>query len=107
MVVLSLDKKYLELYQSNEKKARVKVQKLVEKMYTQEEMAEESDLKEKLYQAQIKHKYKKVSKAQEDLNAFYERQNAASYAEISDSGKGYYILNYNRLGAKAEGIIQK
>ena len=38
MVVLSSDMKYLELYQSNRIKARVRVVKLVEQMFTQEEL---------------------------------------------------------------------
>lgn len=107
MVVLSLDMKYLELYQSNKLKARVKVIKLVEKMYTREELDEESEIIDRLQKAKMNKKLKKYRKAEEDLNAFKERAAANSYAEIEDSGKGYYILKYNHNGKKASGVIQK
>ena len=107
MVVLSQDMKFLELYQSNKLKARIKVIKLVEKMYTQEEIDEETEIIGRLQTAKMKKKLKKIREAEEDLIAFKERSAANSYAEIEDSGKGYYILKYNYNGKKATGIIQK
>jgi len=107
MVVLSEDMKYLELYQSNKIKARVKVVKLVEKMYTQEELNEEAEIIGRLQTAKMKKKLKKYREAEEDLVAFKQRAAANTYAEIEDSGKGYYILKYNCDGKKATGIIQK
>lgn len=107
MVVLSQDMKFLELYQSNKLKARVRVIKLVEKMYTQEELDEETEIIGRLQTAKIKKKLKKIREAEEDLIAFKERAAANSYAEIEDSGKGHYILKYNYNGKKATGIIQK
>ncbi len=107
MAVLSDNMKYIDLYQSNELKARVKVIKVVEKMYTNEELDEESKIIAKLQEAQRKQKLKKIKQAEEELIAFKEKCEANTYAEIYDSGKGYYILNYNRMGKKAKGIIQK
>ena len=107
MVVLSQDMKYLELYQSNKLKARVRVIKLVEKMYTQEELNEETEIIGRLRTAQAKQKLKKIREAEEDLIAFKERAAANSYAQIEDSGKGYYILKYNCNGKQATGLIQK
>ena len=107
MVVLSSDLKHLELYQSNKLKAKIKVIKLVEKMYTQEELDEESEIIDRLQKAQRDKKIKKQRKAEEDLIAFKERAAANSYARIEDSGKGYYILKYSCNGKKATGIIQK
>ena len=107
MVVLSDDLKYLDLYQSNKLKAKVKVVKLVEKMYTQEELDEESEIIDRLQKATRDKKLKKQRKAEEDLQAFKERAATNSYAKIEDSGKGYYILRYSHNGKKATGIIQK
>ena len=107
MVVLSQDMKFLELYQSNKIKARVRVIKLVEKMYTQEELNEETEIIGRLRTAQAKQKLKKIREAEEDLIAFKERAAANSYAKIEDSGKGYYILKYNCNGKQATGLIQK
>ncbi len=107
MVALSQDMKFLDLYQSNKLKAKVKVVKLVEKMYTQDEIDEESKIITKLENAKLKKKLKKMREAEEELTAFKERVAAESYAEIFDSGKGYYILKYNCNGKQAEGIIQK
>ncbi|MCD7879647.1 MAG: hypothetical protein LUG16_06935 [Candidatus Gastranaerophilales bacterium] len=107
MVVLTEDLKYLELYQSNEKVARVKVVKVVEKMYTQEELDEEAEIINRLQIAQTKKKLKKIREAEEELIAFKQRAAANVYADIADSGKGYYILTYNCNGKKASGIIQK
>ena len=107
MVALSNDLKYLDLYQSNRLKAKVKVVRLVEKMYTQEELDEESEIIDRLQKAKLKKQLKKYRKAEEDLIAFKERVAANTYAEIEDSGKGYYILRYNCNGKKATGIIQK
>jgi hypothetical protein len=106
-VALSLDLKYLELYQSNTLKARVKVIKLVEKMFTNEELDEEAEIIDRLQKAQNAKKLKKYRKAEEDLTAFRERAAARNYAKIEDSGKGYYILEYYYNGKKATGIIQK
>ncbi len=107
MVVLSDDRKFLELYQSNELKARVRVVKLVEKMYTDEELREEDEIIARMQKAKEKKKLKKYNRALEDLTAFKERKAANSYADILDSGKGYYILKYNLGGIKAEAVIQK
>lgn len=107
MVVISDDLKYLNLYQSNELKARVKIVKLVEEMRTSEELEEERELLGKIKMYEEKHKLKKYRKAQEDYQAFLEREAAKNYANIEDSGKGYYILTYNCYGKKAQGIIQK
>ncbi len=107
MVVLSENMKYLDLYQSNKLIAKVKVIKLVEQMFTQEEINEENEIIGRLQSAQINKKLKKLKKAQEDLIAFKQKASANSYAEILDSGKGYYILNYKCNGKKATGIIQK
>lgn len=107
MVVLSNDMKYLELYQSNTLKARIKVIKLVEKMYTDEELSEEDAIIARMQEAKLKKKLKKYREAEEDLIAFKERSAANTYAEIEDSGKGYYILKYNCNGKKATGIIMK
>lgn len=107
MVVLSDDMKTLDLYQSNRLRAKVKVVKLVEKMYTNEELDEETEIIDRLQKAKQKNKLKKLRKAEEDLIAFKERAAANSYAQIEDSGKGYYILRYNHRGKKATGIIQK
>ncbi len=106
MVALSEDMKSLELYQSNDLKARVKVIKLVEKMYTQEELDEESEIIARMQKYKNK-KLKKYAQAEEDLIAFKQRAAANSYAVIEDSGKGYYILKYNHNGKKATGIIKK
>ena len=106
MVALSEDMKTLELYQSNDLKARVKVIKLVEKMYTQEELDEEGEIIARMQKYKNK-KLKKYRQAEEDLVAFKQRAAANSYALIEDSGKGYYILKYNHNGKKATGIIQK
>lgn len=107
MVVLSQNMKFLELYQSNKLKARVRVIKLVEKMYTQEELNEETEIIGRLRKAQAKKKLKKIREAEEELIAFKERAAANSYATIEDSGKGYYILKYNCNGKQATGLIQK
>ena len=107
MVVLSNDMKYLELYQSNTLKARIKVIKLVEKMYTDEELSEEDAIIARMQEAKLKKKLKKYREAEEDLIAFKERSATNTYAEIEDSGKGYYILKYNCNGKKATGIIMK
>lgn len=106
MAVLSDDKKFINLYQSNNLKARVKVIKLIEKMYTQEELDEEREIKHRMYKYKDK-KLKKYRKAEEDLEAFFQRREAENYAEIEDSKKGYYILKYNHNGKHATGIIQK
>ncbi len=107
MVALSRDMKYLELYQSNRLKARVKVIKLVEKMYTDEELSEESAIIARMQEAKTKKKLKKYREAEEDLIAFKERSAANTYADIEDSGRGYYILKYNCNGKKATGVIMK
>ena len=107
MVVLSNDFKYLDLYQSNRLKAKVKVVKYSDRMYTHEELDEEAAIIDRLQKAQMNKKLKKYKKAEEDLIAFKEKRAANSYAEIEDSGKGYYILRYNHNGKKATGIIQK
>ena len=107
MVALSMDMKYLELYQSNRIRARVKVIKLIEQMYTKEELEEENEIIGRLKTAQEKKKLKKMRKAEEDLIAFKEKTAADTYAEIEDSGKGYYIIRYKCNGKKATGIIQK
>ena len=107
MVVLSEDMRYLELYQTNILKARVKVVKLVEKMYTKEELNEETEIIGRMQTAKMKKKLEKFRKAEEDLTAFKQRTSANSKAEIFDSGKGYYILKYRHNGKSAEGIIQK
>lgn len=105
--VLSPDRKYINLYQGKDIKARVKVIKLVEKMYTNEELREEDEIIKKLVAAKAKKKLKKIKEAEEELAAFKDKVAASSYAEIYDSGRGYYILKYNMRGSKAEGIIQK
>ena len=107
MVVLSDDLKYLELYQSNILRARVKVIKLVEKMYTQKELNEESEIINKLESAKRNKKLKKYREAEEELIGFKQRAAADTYAEIEDSGKGYYFLKYKHNGKTATGIIQK
>ncbi len=107
MVVLSNDRKFLELYQSNELKARARVVKLVEKMYTDEELREEDEIIARMQSAKQNKKLKKYEQAKEDLTALREKKASASSAEIVDSGKGYYILNYNAGGMKAEAYIQK
>ena len=107
MVAISQDLKYLELYQSNKIIARVKIVKLVEKMYTQEELREEDEIIGRLRTAQEKKKLKDYRKAEEDLIAFKERAAAESFAQILDSGKGYYLLKYKHNGKYATGIIQK
>ena len=107
MVALSSDLKFLELYQSNILRAKVKVVKLVEQMYTREELDEETDIIGRLETAKQKKKLKKIRQAEEELAAYKERIAAENYAEILDSGKGYYILNYRYNGKKAVGIIQK
>ncbi len=107
MVVISDDLKYLNLYQSNELKARVKIIKLVEEMKTDEELNEEAELIGKIKTYELKKKLKKLRKAQEDYQAFLESEAAKNYASLKDSGKGYYILNYFCYGKKAEGVIQK
>ncbi len=107
MVVLSSDMKYLELYQSNNIKARVKVVKLVERMYTRQELDEETEIIGRMQTAKTNKKLKKYRQAEEDLVAFKQKNAANSYAEIEDSGKGYYILNYKYGGKEAVGIIQK
>ncbi|MBQ9246211.1 hypothetical protein IJ182_08095 [bacterium] len=107
MVALSYDKHYLELYQSNILKARVKVIKLIEQMYTKEELEEENEIIGRLRKAQMKKKLKKIREIEEELTEFKERTAADTYAEIEDSGKGYYILKYKCNGKKATGIIQK
>lgn len=107
MAVLSFDKQFIDLYQSNELKARVKVIKLVEKMYTQEELQEEDDILGRLEIAKQKQQLKKIREIEEELEAYRERTAAETYCEIEDSGKGYYILKYNCNGKTATGIIQK
>ncbi len=107
MVVLSFDRKYLELYQSNTLKARVRVLKVVEQMYTREELNEEMEITGRLRKAQMKKNLKKIAEAEEELKAFKEKTAAGTYAEIEDSGNGYYILKYNCNGKKVTGIIQK
>ncbi len=107
MVVLSNDMKFLELYQSNILKAKIKVIKLVEKMYTREELDEEDEIISRLRKAQREKKLKKQRKAEEDLQSFKERAAANSYAKIEDSEEGYYILKYSCYGKQATGIIQK
>lgn len=107
MVVLSNDMKYLNLYQSNKIKARVKVVKLVEKMYTKEELEEETEIIGRMQNAKMKNKLKKYRQAEEDLVAFKQKIAADTYADIQDSGKGYYILTYKCNGKKATGIVQK
>lgn len=107
MVTLSPDMKHLDLYESNKLRAQVKVIKLVEKMYTNEELDEEAEIISRLQKAQREKKLKKQRQAEEDLIAFKERAAANSYAKIEDSGKGYYILRYNYNGKRATGIIQK
>ncbi len=107
MVVLSDDMKNLLLYQSNILRARVKVVKLIEKMYTQEELNEESEIIGRMQTAKMNNKLRKYRKAEEDLVAFKQRAAAESYAEILDSGKGYYTLKYRHDGKTATGIIQK
>lgn len=107
MVALSVDMKYLDLYQSNRLRARVKVIKLIEKMYSKEELEEETEILGRLEKARMKNKLKKIREAEEELEAFKERTAADTYAEIVDSGKGYYILKYKCNGKTATGIIQK
>lgn len=107
MIVLSPTLKYLEFYQSNILKARVKVIKVVEKMYNQDEVNEELEIRTRMENAKNNKKLKKYHKAEEDLKAYKERTAAESKAEILDSGKGYYILNYSHRGKQAKGIIQK
>lgn len=107
MVVLSQDMKFLELYQSNQLIAKVKVVKLVEKMFTKEELEEENEIIGRLKTAQEKKKLEKQRKAEEDLETFKERAAAESSAKIFDSGKGYYIIKYKYNGKYATGIIQK
>lgn len=107
MVALSPDMKYLELYQSNHMKARVKVIKLVETMYTKEELNEETEIIGRLEKAKMNKKLKKQRQAEEDLEALREKTAADTYAEIEDSGKGYYILKYKCNGKLATGVIQK
>lgn len=106
MVVLAENQKYLDLYQSNTLKARVKTIKVIEKMYTQEELDEEAKIIYKLEQAKLKKKLKKFREAEEELIAFKERAAANSSAEIYNSGKGYYIIKYRHKGKQATGIIQ-
>ena len=107
MIAISDDRNYLNFYQSNELKAKVKIVKLVEEMRTQEELNEEADLINKIKTYELKQKLKKLRKAQEEYEAFLEREAAKNYAKIEDSGKGYYILTYNCYGKKAIGFIQK
>ncbi len=107
MAVLSKDFKFIELYESNDLKARVKVIKLVEKMYTNDELREESEIIGRLREAQRKQKLKKIKQAEEELVAFKQKAAADSYAKILDSGKGYYLLYYKFDGKMATGIIQK
>ena len=107
MVKLSEDFKFLELYQSSQLRARVKVIKLIEQMYTNEERREESEIIGRMETAKFKKKLKKYREAEEDLVAFKERAAANSYAEIYDSGEGYYLLKYRHDGKTATGIIQK
>ena len=107
MVKLSEDFQYLELYQMGQLRARVKVIKLVEQMFTNEELREESEIIGRMETAKFKKKLKKYRQAEEDLVAFKDRAAANSYAEILDSGEGYYLLKYRHNGKTATGIIQK
>ncbi len=106
-VALSFNMGFLNLYQSNTLKARVRVIKLVEKMYNDSEAKEETEIKGRMIKAKENKKLKKYRKAQEELTALKQQQQAESKAEILDSGKGYYILNYSHNGKTAVGIIQK
>ena len=106
MVKLSDDLKYLELFQSNTLKARVKVSKLVEKMYTNEELMEEDEIRKRIEIAKRKKKLKKLREAEEDLVAFKERSSANSYAQIMDAHT-HYIIKYKHDGKTATSIIQK
>ncbi len=107
MAAISEDLKYINLYQSNELKARIKIVKLTEEMHTREELDKEAELIGKIKTYELKKKLKKLRKAQEDYESFLESEAAKNYAKIEDSGKGYYILDYYCFGKKAEGIIQK
>ncbi len=107
MAVLSPDMKYINLYQSNKIKARAKVIKLVEQMYTQEELDEETEIIGRLEKAKMKKNLKKIRLAEEELMAFKEKTAADTYAEILDSGKGYFIIHYKCNGKIATAIIQK
>lgn len=107
MVVLSDNHDYLNLFQANELKARVKVVKLVEEMKTQEELNEELELIGTIKLYEEKKKLKKLRKAKEAYEAFIESEVAKNYARIEDTGKGYYSLEYLCNGKKALGIIEK
>ena len=107
MVVLSFDNNFLELYQSDELKAKVKVLKLVEDMQTQDELNKEAELKGNIKKYEAEKKLKKLRLAQEEYKAFLDSEAAKNHADIVDSGKGYYIINYFCYGKNAQGIIQK
>lgn len=104
---VSPERKYIHLYQGIDLKARIKIIKLTEKMYTDEERFEEESIRTKMEDAKNRKKLKKYREAEEELIAFKQRVNANSYAEIKDSGNGYYIIIYNMQGIKAEGIVYK
>ena len=106
-VVLSDDKKFLNLYQNNELKARVKVIKLVEEMRTQDELNQEAELIGKIKTYEFKKKLKKLKQAQEEYQAFLDTQSAKNFAKIEYSTDGYFVLSYSYWGKNATGIIKK
>ena len=105
--VLSYGRGFIDLYQSGELKARVKVLKYTEKMLSQSDLNKEAEIKKKIEKFKSKNRYKKQQQAEEELAALKETEAADTYAVLEDSQEGYYILKYNCFGHKAEGIIQK
>ena len=106
MTVLSKDGAYLNLYQSNELKARVKTVKYTADENYQKILEEEAEIIKRLEKAKEKKKLKKQRKIEEELEAFRQTEAAKNYAYIEDTGMGYYVLKYSFQGQKAEGIIQ-
>lgn len=106
-VMLSEDKKFLLLVQSNILKAKVPVVKYVESQLTPEEAAEEAAIKAKIDKATFKKKWKKLKEAEKELKDYNTRKKAKMSADIFDSGQGYYILKYWKQNQKAWGIISK
>lgn len=106
-VMLSDDKKFLLLIQSDILKAKVPVAKYVESQLSPEEAAEEAAIKDKIAKANLKRKWKKLKEAEKELNDYNLRKKAKMSAEIFDSGQGYYILKYFKQNQKAWGIISK
>lgn len=108
IIAISQDRKSLLLIQSSVLKAKVPIIKLVEKMRTDEELAERSEIVEKYEKYMSRGNQRKAKKYEKDLETFTKREKARMKASIEyDASLAAYVIKYEDAFRSAIGTVKR